>query len=141
MNENPEPVQEKYPDAKLVAEIKLYIDMKSENSSGTLARVGGESYIIICPRGIDQIKTKKHFFSVVAHELGHWIGAQQESPAATDSCAKLLHMVTGDGRFVLPSEQEAWDWAEKIIPGSIDQAEKIKALQTYGYTPQHARLR
>ena len=136
----PAPVQENYPDAKFVAGIKLFIDMKSVSSSGTLATVGGESYIIICPRGVDEIKTKEHFFTVLAHELGHWIALQKETPAATDKRAHYMHKLTGDGRYVLPIEREAWDWGEKILP-DLDQAKRKEALLTYGDTPFHARLR
>jgi len=139
MSKLPEPVQEQYPHAKFVASVQVFIDTEFQGSSGALSRIGGESYIVLAPNGIDQIKTKKHLFTVLAHELGHWISAQQESPAATDKRAKFMHMVTGDGRFVLPAEREAWDWAEKILP-DLEQEHRREALRTYGDTLQHARL-
>lgn len=128
-----------FPAAKYVAGLKLYIDFEEKEKSSTqMGRIGGESYIVICPNGVDKIKTKIQFFTVLAHELGHWIAKQRESKTHSEEANFLAHL-TGDGRFMLPAEKEAWAWAEKIVP-DLDKDFKAGALQSYGDTSYHARL-
>jgi hypothetical protein len=131
---------------KLLGTLKVYETNERDCISGLrrkLQRDGQfkdkEFSIVLCPNSkYDRIGLeKREQVQILAHELGHFVGhllGLTEHKRDTTRMVKMkLAGVNPEAKPLLPMEQEAWQIAEAIVPGSSDSDAYRKSMRSYGY--------